>query len=540
MLSGAGTAAASRARPAAQRRGDRAPHFADAQGEASRHRHVGNAAAASSGRSAPYGAGATSVGSARISAAIAAWSRPRASFSFRPDASGAVASTPRSLIRPPPGRRGRASGRAEQIGHLPAARALRARRVPERVRVHRRDFRAALRDGEDLVPGAADDGMRGAVRRAARPRARVRRVARDARPPAPAALGSRPRSAAAARVAPATPLSPAARPASRPRTTEVVFEASVRERQADGAATARPRHATPSHARRPAFPRRTRACVDQVHEHRQDVHGLLPLGRVRGIRAYQISSGALSCVATCVASVASCSSSSPTMPARATSRAARSRGHAVGVRLGERRARVVRVLARGRQRRARAARLHGTDLVAALRAASTHVDSSSPPGRAPWLSRQPRRWASRRVGPGRGDGARRSNGGARGEFEATRVACVSRDCTRIRSTRCVDLVRPRWIGSDLRSKQSLPGSAHRHKNLARTLKAGVGEGNSDAKVCSNAAVMLPAVFHHRRALSECRETSLRSRQDALLPRLSVVLLVLGRLFAADADLVFLL
>ena len=44
------------------------------------------------------------------------------------------------------------------------------------------------------------------------------------------------------------------------------------------------------------------------------------------------------------------------------------------------------------------------------------------------MSRRPRRWASRRVGPGRGDGARRSNGGARGGGSRQRGSRVySRD-----------------------------------------------------------------------------------------------------------------
>ena len=457
----------------------------------------------------------------------------------------------------PPGRPGSCVRGApnRSVTSPPRARSTARRaRVPERgAEVHERDFRAALRDGEDLVPGAADDGMRGAVRHAPRGReARVRRVARDAR--RAGAGGARFASAVQRRRRRARCAGDAAlargapRPRGPPHDGGLVFEASVRERQADGArdgpAAARDADQT-LHGAQPSLDELARA-VDGVHEHRQDVHGLLPLGRVRGIRAYQISSErVVVCCHVCrVGRVVLVLLADDAQPGPRSAQRVHDGHLRVRVRLGERRARVVRVLARGRQRaRARAARLHGADLVAALqrgvharRQQLAHGDEL----RGCRGGRDDGHRGGRAGTRGRGAPVKRRS--ARGRFEATRVACT-------RETRAhqVDSMRGppcglEWIGvGPAIGKTVAPTrSAHRHKNLARTLKAGVGEGNSDAKVCSNAAVMLPAVFHHRRALSECRETSLRSRQDALLPRLSVVLLVLGRLFAADADLVFLL
>ena len=370
--------------------------------------------------------------------------------------------------------------------------------------------------------------------------------------PAPAALGSRPpfSGGGGARVAPATPLARGApRPRGPPHDGGLVFEASVRERQADGArdgpAAARDADQT-LHGAQPSLDELARA-VDGVHEHRQDVHGLLPLGRVRGIRAYQISSErVVVCCHVCrVGRVVLVLLADDAQPGPRRAQRVHDGHLRVRVRLGERRARVVRVLARGRQRaRARAARLHGADLVAALQ-------------RGVHARRQQLAHGDELRGcrGGRDDGHRGGSGRDAGTGRAGQTAerageirgNAGRVCTRETRAHQVDSMRGppcglEWIGvGPAIGKTAAPTrSARRHKNLARTLKAGVGEGNSDAKVCSNAAVMLPAVFHHRRALSECRETSLRSRQDALLPRLSVVLLVLGRLFAADADLVFLL
>ena len=149
-----------------------------------------------------------------------------------------------------------------------------------------------------------------------------------------------------------------------------MLEASVRERQSDGAgdgpAAARDADKT-LHGAQPPLDKLARA-VDGVHEHRQRVHRLIPLGRVRGVGAYQIRAkrvSRFSSRAPVVLVLVFLTDDAQTGPRRAQRV---HDGHLrVGVRLGERRARVVRVLARGRQRaRARAALLHGADLVAAL------------------------------------------------------------------------------------------------------------------------------------------------------------------------------
>ena len=178
-------------------------------------------------------------------------------------------------------------------------------------------------------------------------------------------------------------------------------------------------------------------------------------------------------------------------------------------------------------------------------AASTHVDSSSPTetSSVDVEAAATMGIAAGRVGTRGRDAPRVKRRSAWGRVEATRVACVLVIHARIRSSRCVG---PpcglEWIGS--RGAIGIITSAN--EVGTRLAKAGAnfeskqGWAKREREVCSNAAVTLPAVFLHRHALPQRRETSLRSRQDALLPRLSVVLLVLGSLFAADADLVFLL
>ena len=249
-----------------------------------------------------------------------------------------------------------------------------------------------------------------------------------------------------ARGAPATPLSPAARPGlATPHTTEV---SCSRLPSGNGSpmapATARPRHATPiRHCTAPSLPSTnsrvpstgsTNTVSASIGSFHSDASGVS--ARIRSARS-------ASRVFPAAPPSCSCSSSSPTM--RKPGHVARSastmaicalvsasvsaeRGSSASLRVDD--------SAPVPARRSCTARISSQP----FSAASTHVDSSSPTETS---SVDVEAAATMGIAAGRagtrGRGAPVKRRSARGRFEATRVACVLARHARIRSTRCVGL-----------------------------------------------------------------------------------------------------